>query len=293
MYNLFALTLLLLGWNISGTLADEHCHKLLRELAQNQSAFVYCSTVHSVPVNVCIACEVAFSDMQTRYLILRENKNCTNDYFDKDRINLVSTMQSILAGLWAKAYCDDCFNSNNSYVFDLKKQNFLDCLKDNKGQECVSCLNDYINLNSFYVSLDKNNDGKVCYDLQDAMNRTRAHWSKELGCCHREFDKLLFVVVCSIVAILPLVFYGTTFALTKRQERNHGILIEDAYNNRLPRSINPNSSVADLPSTSSTATCPRVPTPKNKFNADDDVTSSDDSDSEATPTSIKKFNKSE
>lgn len=82
------------------------CQKYLRELAQKQSAFVQCSTLHSVPVSLCIGCKLQLSEMQDIYLHMREEKNCTETFFDKDRINIVSTTQSILTGLWTKAYCD-------------------------------------------------------------------------------------------------------------------------------------------------------------------------------------------
>lgn len=57
------------------------------------------------------------------------------------------------------------------------------------------------------------------------MNRTREQWSKDLGCCHREFNIFLFAVVSCIIGTLPLIFYGTLYALTKRQERSR-ILVE-------------------------------------------------------------------
>ncbi|XP_053956437.1 osteopetrosis-associated transmembrane protein 1 isoform X2 [Anastrepha ludens] len=284
---------LLLSWSTPNALAENICLKYLRELAQNQSAFVQCSTLHSVPVNLCIGCKEQYTDMHATYMILREEKNCTEKFFDKDRINIVSTTQSILAGLWTKAYCDDCFTSNNWQVFDNKSKVFEKCLLEHKDNECLVCLSQYLDLNEFYESLDEKNNGNICYDLQDSMNRTRAHWSKDLGCCHREFDKLLFLVICGMVGFLPLLFYGTTFALTKRQERNHDILIEDPHNSR-PTRVNPSSSVADLPSTSSAATCPAVPLASDQLK-EEEFTNSDDSDFEETANQLvsKKLNKNE
>ncbi|XP_054735386.1 osteopetrosis-associated transmembrane protein 1 [Anastrepha obliqua] len=284
---------LFLSWSTPNAVAENICLKYLRELAQNQSAFVQCSTLHSVPVNLCIGCKEQYTDMHATYMRLREEKNCTEKFFDKDRINIVSTTQSILAGLWTKAYCDDCFTSNNWQVFDNKSDEFEKCLFEQKGKECLRCLSDYLDLNGFYESLDEKNNGNICFDMQDSMNRTRAHWSKDLGCCHREFDKLLFLVICGMVGFLPLLFYGTTFALTKRQERNHDILIEDPHNSR-PTRVNPSSSVADLPSTSSAATCPAVPPASDQLK-EEEFTNSDDSDFEETANQLvsKKRNKNE
>ncbi|XP_036336386.1 osteopetrosis-associated transmembrane protein 1 [Rhagoletis pomonella] len=292
----FAAGLLLLLSSTPSGLAENICQKYLRELAQNQSVFVQCSTKHSVPVSLCVGCEEPFTDMHLSYMALRNEKNCTDIYFDKDRINIVSTTQSILVGLWTKAYCDDCYSNNHSYVFDLKKRDFEDCLREHKGEECSACLLEYLDLNGFYISLDKKNNGKICFDMQDAMNRTRAHWSKDLKCCHREFDYMLFLVVCGFIAILPILFYGTTFFLTKHQERNYVTIIEDprSSNDGPSTNVNANSSSADLPSTSSVATCPRVPSPKTKLQVEG-FTSSDDSDLEETAAEItsKKHDKSE
>ncbi|XP_039963260.1 osteopetrosis-associated transmembrane protein 1-like [Bactrocera tryoni] len=285
---LMKITLLL--FVVHHVLAENICDKYLRELAQKQSAFVQCSTLHSVPVSLCIGCEMQFSEMQGLYLLMREEKNCTEKFFDKDRINIVSTTQSILTGLWTKAYCDDCFASNNSDIFDTKRNKLEDCLRENKGKECVYCLTDYLDLNGFYVGLDKHNNGQVCYDLQDSMNRTRAHWSKDLDCCHREFDMLLFLITCGIVVLLPLLFYSSTYALTKRQERYHDILTEEPRYNAPSTSAMASSSVADLPSTSSTATCPRVPSKKNIIDIEE-YTSSDDDDEYAEAKTTKIRNK--
>ncbi|XP_018787969.1 PREDICTED: osteopetrosis-associated transmembrane protein 1-like [Bactrocera latifrons] len=244
--------------DISRGLAENICQKYLRELAKKQSDFVQCSTLHSVPVSLCVGCEEPFTEMHVAYMTLRQEQNCTDKFFDKDRINIVSTTQSILVGIWRKAYCDDCFTSNNSYVFDLKRTAFDDCITNNKNRECASCISQYLDLNEFYLGLDKNNKGQVCYDMQDSMNRTREEWSKDLGCCHREFNILLFAVVSCIVGTLPLIFYGTLYAITKRQERNHSI-IEDTYQNGTSTSNNASSSIPNLLSTTTEATRPHVP----------------------------------
>ncbi|XP_014102988.3 osteopetrosis-associated transmembrane protein 1 [Bactrocera oleae] len=234
--------------HILHALAENICHKYLRDLAQKQSEFVQCSTMHSVPVRLCVGCEEPFTEMHVAYMNLRQEQNCTDTFFDKDRINIVSTTQSILRGIWRKAYCDDCFTSNNSYVFDLKRIAFDDCITNHKSSECASCLSQYLDLNRFYLSLDKNNNGQVCYDMQDSMNRTREQWSKDLGCCHREFNIFLFAVVSCIIGTLPLIFYGTLYALTKRQERSR-ILVEDTYRNGISTFINTSSSATNLPTT--------------------------------------------
>ncbi|XP_037941818.1 osteopetrosis-associated transmembrane protein 1 [Teleopsis dalmanni] len=206
------------------------CVKLLHSLAAAQGEFVRCSTVHAVPVRLCLACELSYANTSKAYENLENEKNCTNKYFDKDRINIVLTTQSILIGLWDRAFCNDCFSSNNSEVFDNKLTKLTNCLNQHKSMECVACLSAYVELNSFYQNIDQHNNGKVCYDLQDAMNRTRNNWSKELRCCHREFKITFFMITTGIITCLFVIFYGGIYTFTKRQEANHDILINEDQN---------------------------------------------------------------
>lgn len=59
------------------------------------------------------------------------------------------------------------------------------------------------------------------------MNHTRNIWSKELNCCRREKNMLLFTIVLIIISCLPPLFYGITYFITKHQERNHGVLNDE------------------------------------------------------------------
>lgn len=83
------------------------CHKLLGELGDEQMKLVYCITTNSVPVTMCIACSKQHEGVLQAYDILVAN--CLDLYFDKDRINLVTSAELALTGLWSKAYCDGKF----------------------------------------------------------------------------------------------------------------------------------------------------------------------------------------
>lgn len=62
------------------------------------------------------------------------------------------------------------------------------------------------------------------------MNRTRNKWSKELKCCRREQNMTLFAIALGITFLLPLLFYTTTFLITKHREHNHGVLNDEGNN---------------------------------------------------------------
>ncbi|KAI8121379.1 hypothetical protein FF38_07058 [Lucilia cuprina] len=210
------------------------CPTYLRELANQQTLFIYCITTNSVPVTMCLKCKNAHDGVLHAYDLL--SANCESMYFDKDRINLVASTEILLTGLWTKAYCDDCFNNNNSFVFYEKNQVFNDCYQKYKKNPCEKCKSQYMDLNTFYINLDQHNNGEVCFDLQDSMNRTRNMWSKELHCCHRDYNVTLFTIALGIILCLPLLFYSSTYLITKRQERNHDVLNDDEpiYNSSLP-----------------------------------------------------------
>lgn len=93
-------------WHATG---DTACNKMLRELADAQSHFIYCSTSHAVPVppkdeRLCVGCKLLNDAMSAKYGELM--KNCSKEYNDADRMNIVLTTQNMLKELWNKAYCD-------------------------------------------------------------------------------------------------------------------------------------------------------------------------------------------
>ncbi|XP_001352856.4 osteopetrosis-associated transmembrane protein 1 [Drosophila pseudoobscura] len=221
--------LLILSCNCSLLLAkNKSCSLLVGELGDGQSKFVYCATTKSVPVRLCIGCGPEYRILTSSYDALLSQENCSKIYLNSDRINVVATTQGILTNLWQKANCEDCFNGNHSDLYDVKWNILNGCLSVHKDDPCISCKNDYIALNQFYLEMEKANKGHVCFDLQDSMNRTRSNWSKTLGCCHRDVKLNTFLIAVCVVVLLPIVtFYITVIVLTKRREANHGLLNEE------------------------------------------------------------------
>ncbi|KAH8416342.1 hypothetical protein KR222_009440, partial [Zaprionus bogoriensis] len=233
---------------------SNNCNQLLRELATEQGHFIYCSTSHAVPVpprdeRLCVSCKMQNDAMAAKYEELMGN--CSKEYNDADRMNIVLTTQGMLKGLWNKAYCDNCFINDEANLqnFTNLELRLKSCLQEHRGSECASCVLQYVDMNTFYKQLEQTSNGQICFDMQDMvvagaalatqpdsrsnynlfcliqMNRTRVHWSTELKCCQREVKMTLFLICVAIVAVLPMVcFYGGAIVLTKRREARHGLL---------------------------------------------------------------------
>lgn len=123
---------------------------------------------------------------------------------------------------------DDTFvekNSTNQFQQLLKST--LDCIKlnrDNNTSVCANCVGDYDRLDHFYqqnVQRSAAISEGVCFDLRDAMNRTRRAWSHEFKCCRDRHESRLAFVVCSVVvATLPLMFYVVSVVQRRRADRH-------------------------------------------------------------------------
>ncbi|XP_055841685.1 osteopetrosis-associated transmembrane protein 1 isoform X2 [Episyrphus balteatus] len=186
---------------------------------------------YSSPANSCVGCVEQHKDMTLKYKELESNVNCSKEILNKNRLNVVYNMQNTLVDVWNKGFCDDCFTpdgypSNETIHFINLTNAFNFCLADkNKTNSiCRICSGAYLDLNLFYKQMDETKKGQICFDTQDAMNRTRSHWSKDLNCCHREYSLTLFFIASSLLTALPAVFYFGMFGYTKRMERNHEVL---------------------------------------------------------------------
>ncbi|XP_017126743.1 osteopetrosis-associated transmembrane protein 1 [Drosophila elegans] len=251
-YFVFVGFFLTLGCRFNLLLAVEtpHCDKLVGDLGNGQSKFIYCATTKSVPVNLCIGCDLLYQELSKDYQNLIADANCSKRYLNSDRINIVATTQGILTSLWQKANCDNCFRNEYWSKYDSKYLELQKCLETYKSDVvCSACKPYYLGLNEFYLKMESNVSGKVCFDLQDNMNRTRLNWSKTLKCCQREVKLTNFLIAVGVVVLLPIfTFYITAIVVTKRREANHGLL-------------NDQEPLLDAPSTSTLITAALLSTP--------------------------------
>lgn len=219
---------------------DKKCEVYLNELKQAGSLFLICSMQFAVPVKFCINCVKDHTGTVDKYnelinavyhnITANETEICKEKYFDQDRLNIVQTLYDEINGLWEKAYCNECFNEKIHNI----TENILNQLEVVNGclqrkDPCFACHSLYLNLNDLYTrQLEQKYNNKVCFDIQDAMNRTRYLWSKKLHCCDRVVNLTAFAAVSSVIACLPILFYIIMYLYTKRVERNHDMLIDNS-----------------------------------------------------------------
>ncbi|XP_037719607.1 osteopetrosis-associated transmembrane protein 1 [Drosophila subpulchrella] len=213
-------------FNLLLALKNKTCEKLLGELGDGQSKFIYCATTKSVPVNLCLGCEELYRDLSKDYDNLIADANCSKRYLNSDRINIVATTQGILTSLWQKAHCENCFTDKYWAQYENRSIDLQECLETSSPDvTCVQCKPFYLALNDLYLKMESKVSRNVCFDLQDNMNRTRLNWSKTLNCCQREVKLTNFLIAVGVVVLLPiLTFYITAIVVTKRREANHGLL---------------------------------------------------------------------
>ncbi|KAI9588649.1 osteopetrosis-associated transmembrane protein 1 [Glossina fuscipes] len=232
---------------------EPSCPRLLVELGDFQKNLVTCVTHNSVPVKICSNCEDTYHNMTAQYKKLSQ----CSEYFDQDRLNLIPTTQNLLSSIWSKAYCNECYEDNAIKKYEEKNTEFSRCINDTTNEICATCLHLYRDLNSYFTSLNQHYNGKVCFEMQDQMNRTRNHWSKELKCCQRKPKLTYFTIALAFVTSLPMIFYTSSYIITIRRENNHGTLHDEDPLLNVP---------APTASTSSTATPGATSLPKSSTN---------------------------
>uniref|UniRef100_A0A1B0FJS1 Osteopetrosis-associated transmembrane protein 1 n=1 Tax=Glossina morsitans morsitans TaxID=37546 RepID=A0A1B0FJS1_GLOMM len=233
---------------------EPSCPKLLAELGDFQKNLVTCVTHNSVPVQICSNCKIVYGNMTKQYQRL---SNCS-EYFDQDRLNLIPTTQNLLSSIWSKAYCNECDQDDALQKYTDKNEELSTCINKTANNEvCATCLHLYRDLNSYFTSLNQRYNGKVCFEMQDQMNRTRNHWSKGLKCCQRKPKLTYFTIALAFVISLPMIFYTSSYIITIQRENNHGTLHDEDPLLNVPGPTASTSSTAtpgatSLPTTSST-----------------------------------------
>ncbi|GAB0086122.1 uncharacterized protein DMENIID0001_151360 [Sergentomyia squamirostris] len=221
------------------------CEQAMHRVANAAKDFTLKIIQHSAPVTYCnhsVEQYVIFEESYRNLTTLTQHdtsKNttivCKDIYFNVDRLGVLETMYNQLHQMWMTGFCDDCFANTSAAIISNTTQDFYDywdsmneCLVNNHDDPCLKCMSHYQKFNDFYDGIKKEKGDRICFDLQDAMNRTRIRWSGELNCCRdRKSSMVLFYVISSIVATLPVLFYVAFFFHTRHQERFDIITIDD------------------------------------------------------------------
>ncbi|XP_059619277.1 uncharacterized protein LOC132263510 [Phlebotomus argentipes] len=216
------------------------CDKHLSHFEDASKDFTTQLLLNAVPVTYCnksvkqyLRFEETYKDLLTA--VDRTNVSCKDIYFNVDRLGVVETIYNQLHQMWLVGFCDDCYAnvssaslSNTTKDFYYYLESIQQCISDNKASDpCLKCMGSYQKLNDFFDGIKKEKEDRICFDLQDAMNRTRIKWSVELNCCRdRNSSLLFFYIISGLIGILPGIFYLVVFIWQRHQER-YDLLTDD------------------------------------------------------------------
>lgn len=130
----------------------------------------------------------------------------------------------------------DCFTIDNGTLTNrtsgvaltffqyLEEQKHCIAITEHNESVCESCAKKYEQLNYNFNEIKKTFGEFLCFDIVDAMNRTRFEWSNVLKCCKdRNTSTTAFIAVSSAIGCLPFLFYLGFFFVTSRRERSEYI----------------------------------------------------------------------
>lgn len=146
---------------------------------------------NSVPFTVCTdsLTFVAYRETMEFYnqlLTSNDTKNaselCSDEFLNKNRMNVVTTLITTSKTLWESANCDACYNDSSNNTFSSETKHFLDSYNKyqncastkssyNKSSVCTDCDSSYQTLNVIYEQIKKATNNKVCFDLDDKVRQ--------------------------------------------------------------------------------------------------------------------------
>jgi len=126
------------------------------------------------------------TDAYSKLLTTHDPKNpkamCGDQYFNQNRVNVVTNLITASIGMWQSANCDDCYNnstsmdhqlSNNTIAFNEYHDSFHKCVdetKTNQTNACVVCAKPYSMLNALYeAAFVRSKPNTICFDVEDKV----------------------------------------------------------------------------------------------------------------------------
>jgi len=224
---------------LSDTSTGKHnnhtCAELVDIFSNGIHNFINCASAHAEPVGYCMTCGDYFTTAIVKYNALINNETCRSNLFNQDRLNILELIYLNTVSLWEAGSCSDCydwvepstksFHQNKSkraleFFDDLK--NFTMCESSHTVGVCVNCVGAYNEVNNLYNIIKDSTKDKFCFDIKDAMNKTRLHWSRDLNCCKDRKSSLTAFIVTSVVlsGVIPFAFYtGFMFFSWRREQQ--------------------------------------------------------------------------
>lgn len=237
---------------------DTMCEVLLNRFSDSAAQFTHCANHFSRPIRMCRACKNLFLDVEKYFGALEHSEesgiNCRDLLTGQDKVEVIQETHAFIAGpegLWAKAYCSECYTSplNRTSVLTEDARTFFalfqttqDCFamypntssnsSQNKSQACYDCYNDYNDLLDFYrdtyfrstITDDYQQTG-ICFDILDAMNSTQRQWGAGFFKCGRTI-KGSAPLISALLAVLTtpfLLYLGVRFGPGTRRARERVI----------------------------------------------------------------------
>uniref|UniRef100_A0A1B0DM76 Uncharacterized protein n=1 Tax=Phlebotomus papatasi TaxID=29031 RepID=A0A1B0DM76_PHLPP len=235
------------------------CQNHLDQFERKSKDFTTIILKNAVPVTYCTKSVNDYLAFEQSYKDLTEsqdknNVSCRSLYFNVDRLGVVETMYTNLQRVWKMGFCDDCYSNTSTSTLSNTTKDFFyywkeinDCITNSSQSDpCLKCMSHYQKLNSFFDGIKKEKGDQICFDLQDAMNRTRILWSVKLNCCRDRAPSMLsFTIISAIVGLLPGIFYIAFYFWRRHQDRFD--FLSDT-NSPLPEPLIPeNSPLQNLP----------------------------------------------
>jgi len=257
--------------SIEGTV---NCNDLKKQLNNQITIFIDHALTTSVSDNFNVCRDSVtlqgYLNMLDGYKILvnsldpTTNTSCLVKFVNQDRLNMFQSVYEQANRIWDEAFCVNCYTDWNSdvsanHTWSDATINFfhqvdaLDvCIKNytkktHSSSACTNCQKEYVHLNEIYEEIATYfGKEKICFDIENKMNKTRRLWSGDMGCCRDKKSPILKFILSTItVAIVTIGFYVFMFIRTKQIEMRDSFPVSNEESGRSALSIN-----ADQPGTS-------------------------------------------
>lgn len=142
-------------------------------------------------------------------------------------MSVISHIVDMSVGIWNKANCDDCYANDKTFsqhtiAFHNTYSDYRNCVTKHgpfPTSICKNCVDLYMSLNQLFDGEKIKREGKICFDLEDSMNKTRQEWSVDYKCCRDKNDSLkAFYGLFSTIMILAVVFYASVYVTGSKFE---------------------------------------------------------------------------
>ena len=232
------------------------CEVLLNKFSDSAAEFTHCANHFSRPIKMCRSCKDAFLDVRKYYGALEYSEqrgiNCRDLLTGQDKVEVITETHAFIAGpegLWAKAYCSECYTSPFNRSSDLTDdantffalfRSTQDCFMEhpntstnshNKSVACYDCYNDYHALLDFYRDTyfsrgtDDYQQTGICMDILDSMNSTQRQWGSGYFKCGRTIRGSAPLISALLVVLTTpfLLYLGVRFGPGTRRARERVI----------------------------------------------------------------------